>query len=354
MNIIAFRKEYEEIAFTPRQLYRIWTNRVKLFVETYKSYMLDRWFKILRPEAVEDELLNLVHDEKYIEYVREMSEVGEGYLDYGDTPAYRGVYEKALLALGGTRLIVENIVSGKVKVGFNPQGGFHHAGIRRAAGFCVFNDVALAAVLLSNSGFKVAILDVDGHHGDGTQEILYERPILKVSTHMYAPGFFPGTGYVDELGSGRGYGYNVNIPLPPGVGDDTYIEVIEELIVPLLLWYKPDAVILQSGADSHLGDPLVGLALTTYSYKMLALKIASRISSVKGVVVLAGGGYAPEIAVKVWWTVLLTLVRAPDKVVEQFSTAKKPTKTPESLKKVVRDRINRLKKELVDIHGSIF
>ncbi len=348
-GVIAYREEYSRIAFTPFSLRDVWSGRVRVLMRLYEELSLSAWLTIECPGPAKREDIALVHDEGYISYVERMSREGRGYLDYGDTPAYPGVYEDALLAVGGTLLCVEKVLSG-VRVAFNPQGGFHHAKRSGAAGFCVFNDVALAAVLLERAGLKVAVVDVDGHHGDGTQEILYSKPILKVSTHMYALGFYPGTGYINELGEGEGYGYSVNVPLPPTAGDDAFLYVLDELLGPLLRSYKPDVVVLQSGADSHAGDPLVGLELTTLSY----LRLAELVGEVaKGFVVLAGGGYQREVAPRVWLTVILTLVGAPAELIAKVRDSNEGTRSPPRVMDIVRWRVKELKAKLSRVHGPL-
>ncbi|MEM2914724.1 MAG: acetoin utilization protein AcuC, partial [Candidatus Bathyarchaeia archaeon] len=167
--------------------------------------------------ATEDELM-LIHTKEYINFVKKKSEEGTGYLDYGDTPATKGCFEVASIRVGGSLYGAELIMDGKVDHAFNPGGGFHHARESNAAGFCIFNDVALTVRLLQKKyGVKrIAVVDIDGHHADGTQSILYREPILKISLHRYDGFFYPGTGSLEEYGEGEGKGYNVNIPLPVG------------------------------------------------------------------------------------------------------------------------------------------
>ncbi|RLE63319.1 MAG: acetoin utilization protein AcuC, partial [Thermoprotei archaeon] len=220
-NAIAFSEKYLKIAFTPPDLAWNWKIRNKLFKDFFDRYNLDKYVDVIEPEPAEEDELLLIHDSKFIGYVKKKSETGIGYLDYGDTPAYKGIYEDATLVVGGTAKLAKLILKGRYKKGFNPQGGFHHAQKSSAAGFCVFNDVALAAMLASRENLRVAVIDIDGHHGDGTQFILYDKPLLKISFHRYGH-FYPGTGDVDELGEGEGYGYSVNIPFPSGAGDDAF------------------------------------------------------------------------------------------------------------------------------------
>jgi acetoin utilization protein AcuC len=256
--------------------------------------------------ATRDDLLT-VHEEEYVDYVKRMCEIGKGYLDHGDTPATKDLYEGTCSVVGGSltgaRLIMEN----EVDHAFNPGGGLHHAHADRASGFCVFNDIAVTVRYLQQNYDleRILILDIDGHHGDGTQAIFYEDPILTISTHRI--GIFPGTGYIDEIGKGNGKGYSVNIPLPGGTFHDAYIYAFNEIIPPLVKYYKPDFIIHQFGVDGHYQDPLVGLALTTETYyeiTQITHKLAHRFA--KGRLLLVGGGGYNVHNVARCWTIMFS------------------------------------------------
>lgn len=310
MKAIVFDEEYLRIGFTPPSLLERWTGRVKLFMYLIKKYNLNKVYTIVRPHPCPEDLLLLAHDKEYVEYVKEMGKLGSGYLDYGDTPAYPNVYHKARLAVGGTIALAKMIIEHRLEIGFNPQGGFHHAKSSSAAGFCVFNDIAIAVRYLLKHGFKrIAVVDIDGHHGDGTQAILYSEPVLKISLHRYTPElFFPGTGDVYELGENEGYGYSVNIPLPEGSGDDIFEVVLKEAVIPLLYRFKPEVIIAQMGVDGHEGDPLVNLRFTSKSYLMFAeeLRVIREKYNVK-ILGLGGGGYDEEATSRMWVLMLAEL-----------------------------------------------
>ncbi|MEM4965871.1 MAG: acetoin utilization protein AcuC [Sulfolobales archaeon] len=249
-----------------------------------------------------EELL-MVHDRSYIEFVAKATERGEGFLDYGDTPARKGVFEGALARVGASIQGVDLVLSGFYNHAFNPCGGLHHARTSAAAGFCVFNDLAVAVRHAQRRyGLKrIAVIDVDGHHGDGTQDIFYkESSVLKISLHRY--GIYPGSGWYTEIGYGEGEGYTINIPLPENTDDSSYLYAFREIVVPVVLEYKPELIILQYGADSHYEDPLVGLGLTTYGYEEI-MRIIHRIShetSGGRILVTGGGGYVPENVARIW------------------------------------------------------
>lgn len=265
--------------------------------------------KHLQPQpATKDNLLN-THTEEYIDYVERMCQRGEGYLDFGDTPATKGLFEGACSVVGGSIYGARLIMKRKFNHIFNPGGGLHHARADRASGFCVFNDIAIATRVLQQSYDieKVAIIDIDGHHGDGTQEIFYEEPILTISTHRI--GIFPGTGFLDEIGKGKGTGYSVNIPLPKGTFHEAYLYAFKEVVPPLIESYEPEIIINQFGVDGHYQDPLVGLALTTKTYEEISRIIHNLAHKfAKGrLLVVGGGGYNVRNTAKCW-TIMFTII----------------------------------------------
>ncbi|ARM77022.1 acetoin utilization protein AcuC [Acidianus manzaensis] len=267
-----------------------------------KKLMEERGFfhyiDIVTPKPIEDEELEKIHDKKYIKFVKEMSQKGTGYLDDGDTPAFKGIYEAAKIRVGGSVKALEMIESG-YDVAINIGGGFHHAKRSSAEGFCVFNDVALIAKLAEKK-YKIAIVDIDGHHADGTQEILYDdNRVLKISLHMYHKNFFPGTGNYDEIGEGNGKGLTLNVPLPPGTADDAYIYAFKETAVKKLLKFKPELTIIVDGGDSHFGDPLVELKLSTKGYYNVIQEILNAIQNSK-IILLGGGGYNYDSTARIW------------------------------------------------------
>ncbi len=346
---IAYRDEYLGIGFTPPELLNIWTKRVEIFVNIIKSFENT---KIFTPEPAQEEELMLAHTRSYIEYVKEKGEKGKGYLDYGDTPAYPNIYEKARLAIGGTLSLAKKAFNKQLSIGFNPQGGFHHAKSNAAGGFCVFNDLAISARFLLKRGLRrIAIVDIDGHHGDGTQSILYSEPLLKISVHRYGLGFYPGTGWIDELGTNEGYGFSINIPLPIGSGDDIFMYVIDEVIMPLIKSYKPEFLILQLGVDGHLGDPLVGLRYTSKGYGYFSSKLREYIDFRKvPVVCTGGGGYQPEISARMW-ALMLCILAGMKGEIDYLRDREEGTVSGEETWRVMKKRVKTLKDILSSIHN---
>jgi acetoin utilization protein AcuC len=284
-----------------------------------------------------------------------MSERGFGYLDYGDTPAKKELYEGACRVVGGSILAAKLVMNGDANHAFNPGGGLHHAKSENAAGFCVFNDIAIIIrYLQQNHGIKkIAVVDIDGHHGDGTQEILYHEPILKISSHRI--GIFPGTGYIGELGEGKGKGYSVNIPLLPGTGDEAYLHTLREVIQPLLESYRPEVLINQYGVDGHYQDPLVGLALTTRSYEEVAKTMHSIAHNLCDgrLLVVGGGGYNVRNTARCWAIMFVTICEhLSKKHLERYRslfdvTRLEDTQIFEKTKEIVKD----VRRKIFPIHG---
>jgi len=208
-----------------------------------------------RPATVEE--LSLVHHEQYISYIREVAQKGGGWLD-ADTVMSPNSYDAALYAAGGVITATEAVMNGEVTSAFalvRPPG--HHATPQRGMGFCLFNNVAVATkYALARYGLEhILIIDFDVHHGNGTQEAFYDNSqVLYVSTHLYP--FYPGTGGIDETGSGEAEGTTINIPLPSGCGDAEYEQVFAEIVAPAAKRFKPQLILVSAGYDPHWTDEL--------------------------------------------------------------------------------------------------
>jgi acetoin utilization deacetylase AcuC-like enzyme len=226
-------------------------------------------------DASEDEIAT-IHHRSYIARLREVAQDGGGWLD-GDTYVAPRSYDAALRASGGLLQAVEAIIDGKVDNAFalvRPPG--HHAGTNRGTGFCLFNNVAIAAqcALQRHDLDRVLIVDFDLHHGNGTQDTFYRDPkVMYFSTHQYP--YYPGSGHWRETGSGSGQGYTVNVPLPAGVGDAGYRRVFEDILVPVAQRYQPQLILASAGYDAHWTDPLGMMLLSVSGYAWIARTLVS-------------------------------------------------------------------------------
>ena len=215
------------------------------------------------PRVATHEEIALIHDPAYISSIAATDGKMQRRLD-PDTVTSPKSYEAACLAAGGVLQLADMLFAGEIQNGFalvRPPG--HHAERNKAMGFCLFNNIAIGARYLEKKyGLKrIAIVDFDLHHGNGTQHSFYEdSSILYFSTHQYP--YYPGTGWYNETGEGNGKGYTINIPLSYGMGDDDYEYAFREVLIPITEQYKPEAVLVSAGFDSYYNDPLGGMAVT--------------------------------------------------------------------------------------------
>jgi acetoin utilization deacetylase AcuC-like enzyme len=211
-----------------------------------------------------------VHPQSHVDAVRETTARG-GAFDL-DTPSSPGSWEAALRAAGGACAMAEALLGGDAPAGFcalRPPG--HHAERARAMGFCLFNNVAIAArhALDGLGAERVFILDWDVHHGNGTNAIFHgSREVLYASLHEWP--FYPGTGELGDVGSGEGEGFSINLPVPAGSGEDVWLSLVEHLVIPAAREFRPDLVLVSAGYDAHRDDPLADCLLETSSYAELA------------------------------------------------------------------------------------
>jgi acetoin utilization protein AcuC len=271
----------------------------------------------IEPEVITPETLYSVHDENYVNTIEALSkgkklENAELFgLGTVDNPIAKGMAEGARYQTGGTLLGARFLMEEKVKRVLQLGGGFHHAHKAFAAGFCIYNDLALAIKVMINHGWHVAYIDVDVHHGDGVQEIFYsDGQVMTISLHESGEYLFPGTGFIHELGQGMGRSLKLNIPLDPFTEGESYIEVMSGIIEPALKWFRPDALVVMVGADAHFSDPLADLMLTTLDYENIFKKILRYADNYsKGRVMFTlGGGYSLSATPRIWVILYLLLL----------------------------------------------
>lgn len=209
------------------------------------------------PRLASIDEIQMVHAPEYVSYIKSKAESGGGWLD-PDTVMCPRSYEVALYAAGGMLTAVEKVMTGEVDSAFalvRPPG--HHATSNRAMGFCIFNNIAIAAKFaLANFNIeRILIADFDVHHGNATQETFYnDSKVLYFSTHQYP--FYPGTGWVDETGTSQGKGYTVNFPMSAGWGDEEYLRAFNEVLIPVARKFQPQLILVSVGFDLHWADSI--------------------------------------------------------------------------------------------------
>lgn len=215
-----------------------------------------------------------------------------------DTPVFAEMFEYGAWACGAGLVAAERLVAGRADIVFNLLGGFHHARPAHAGGFCYLNDVALACDTLTRAGKRVVYLDVDAHHGDGVQEIFYERnDVFTISMHESGKTLYPWGGFENEIGRGPGLGFNANISLPAGTYDDAFVAAFERAVLPLIGAYRPDVIVLELGMDTLAGDPLTHLQMTNN----IVVDVLTRLLHFHcPLLVAGGGGYHVENTVRAW------------------------------------------------------
>jgi acetoin utilization protein AcuC len=271
--------------------------------------------ELLRPEPASDEDIQRVHDISYMDAVREAPmvgwDVGHG-LGTPDNPVFADMHEASSLVVGGSLLAASKIASGTTNRAVNIAGGLHHAMRDHAAGFCVYNDCAVAiSWLLDNGAERVAYIDVDVHHGDGVQAAFYDDPrVLTISLHQSPMTLWPGTGRVTELGGPGAEGTSVNIPLPPHTRDPAWLRAFHAMVPSLLREFRPDVLVTQCGVDTHEEDPLANLWLSVDGHREIYRVLRNLAEKHAGGKWLAmgGGGYQLLRVVPRSWTHLIATI----------------------------------------------
>ena len=300
--------------------------RRQLAVELIRAYGLLEHpdVTLVTPRDATDAEIERVHAPAYVEAVKRLSAEPElgvtweaaqwGLGAGGDTPAFQGMHEAASAICGASITAAMEIWEGRADQVFSAGGGLHHAFANRAAGFCIYNDCAVAiAALLEAGAERIAYVDVDVHHGDGTQWIFYDDPrVLTCSVHESGRYLFPGTGWINERGTGDAVGTALNIPLPAFSGDGPYLRAVEEVIAPAVRAFGPDVVVTQNGADPHHADPLAHLQVTMDAFPRLygALRDMAWDAAGGRWLALGGGGYTYDVVPRAWTLLFATMLEA--------------------------------------------
>jgi len=311
----------------------------------------------LAPEPATRKILAKLHTAEYLDMLQKAGTTGQfdydmlaiGGIGTGDCPAFVGVYDHGLWAAGATVTGAKQILAGHTHIAFNPSGGLHHAHATYASGFCYVNDVVLGCMTLADAGKKVLYLDVDVHHGDGVQQAFYDRSdVMTISFHQSGRTLFPGTGFIDELGTGQGRGYSVNLPLPIGTYDEIYMDAFRRIVLPLIEAYQPDCLVIEIGTDALADDPLAQLMLSNNVYADI---IADLLKFNTPLLATGGGGYNFENTVRAWslsWAAMCQDSAAQQKLRDKPSAPN--DKTSQFAATAVQKAIDMVKENIFPFH----
>ena len=278
---------------------------------------LDKEAKVVPPRPASADEIERFHTADYVGRVEYLSEVGYGSIDYGDTPAYPGVYEASAAVVGAALEGLERVMNGDCYRTFQPIGGLHHARRNTGAGFCVFNDCGVVIdTLREKYGIRrVAYVDIDVHHGDGLYYPYESDPeVFVADIHEDGRFLYPGTGDAGETGKGQAEGTKLNVPMAPGAGDAQFLREWER-VVEFLRRSKPEFIVFQCGADSLDGDPLAHLQYSPRAHAHAAqslCELANELSSGR-IMGFGGGGYNRTNLALAWNAVLKAFVRGSER-----------------------------------------
>jgi acetoin utilization protein AcuC len=289
-------------------------DRHAAFTREFELRGLAQHVQLLEPRDALAAELELFHTPEHVRFVAERSQSGSGWLDGGDTPAFRGVFEAAACVVGASLTAKDWLMPGEHRRAFVPIAGLHHAARDRAAGFCVFNDcgVVIEHLRRSHGIQRIAYIDIDAHHGDGVFYAFEHDPeLIFADVHEDGQTLYPGTGAEHEVGRGEAAGTKLNVPLPAGAGDTQFNAAWEQMLAHVER-FEPAFFILQCGADSIAGDPITHLRYTSASHARAARELcalADRIGHGR-VLALGGGGYDRANLARAWNDVVAALVAA--------------------------------------------
>lgn len=292
--------------FGPDRLTAFWHEAVRQGI--------DKRVHVATPASCSEQDILHFHTQPYVERVKRQSESGTGYLDYGDTPAFKGVYEAAAFVVGSGLASLERVMSGEHPRTFVPIAGLHHARRDSAAGFCVFNDPGvLIEALRSRYGLKrIAYVDIDAHHGDGVFYAYEDDPdLIFADIHEDGRFLYPGTGFAHETGKGAAKDTKLNIPVLPGA-DDGVFHAAWPRVEELLRAHRPQLILLQAGADSIRGDPITHMQFSPAAHAHATARLCAIANEYcEGrIIAMGGGGYNRSNLALAWSAVVTAMLES--------------------------------------------
>jgi len=291
--------------------------RLPAFVQEAERRGLIEKLHLFDPVQASDAQISRFHTQEYIERVKACSKSGSGFLDYGDTPAFAGVYEAAATVAGTVLDAVRRIMQGECRRAFVPIAGLHHARRGQAAGFCAFNDcgIAIEALFYEHGLKRVAYVDIDAHHGDGVFYAFEDHPgVVIADVHEDGRYLYPGTGFAGETGKSGAKGTKLNLPLPPQAEDADFFEAWENAEA-FVRSFSPEFILFQCGADCLRGDPITHLNLSAEAHHHVASRLCALAEDACGgrILAMGGGGYALDNLAAAWCAVVEAFLEAPGK-----------------------------------------
>ena len=288
-------------------------DRIHAFWKETNKQGLDKKVDIGIPRTCKKENLRCLHTERYVERVIQLSKSGFGYLDCGDTPAFKGMYEAASRVVGCGLDGLNEVFNGDHPRLFVPIAGLHHAARDSAAGFCVFNDIGvLIETLRKEYGVEwIAYIDIDAHHGDGVFYAFEEDPNLIIADiHEDGRYLYPGTGFSHETGKGAAVGTKLNIPMLPNSDDDSFFGVWPE-VEEFVRAAKPEIILFQAGADSIKGDPITDLEFSPNAHRHASKRLCAIADEFcQGrIIAMGGGGYNRNNLALAWNAVIESMLK---------------------------------------------
>lgn len=292
-------------------------DRYRLTYELMQQYQLlsPAQVKLVECPVASEKMLAGFHRQDYLDTLKSFSLDDDVHANFfyglGDieNPVFKGLYDWSRLMCGGTIEAVRQVVDEGCRASFSMAGGWHHAHSARASGFSYLNDAVVAIAQLLKQGKRVVYVDIDAHHGDGVQQAFYDTDqVLTISIHENGKDFYPYSGFVDEVGTGKGYGYSVNIPLVPHSDDLIFEQAFTRVILPLIQGFAPDVLVTQMGADPLRTDPLTRLECTTAFMEYAGRGfLATQIPWVA----IGGGGYDRLNVARCWTLLWATMIGVP-------------------------------------------